>query len=305
MTPSNTDRPTDEFRENLEWEVLRRYRRNAREHAHRTARMPRFAKAAVIVIVSASIGATAEFASAQIRQGSARDSLLAAARAEAMLAKTRFDIAKAEADDVSVKVRVGSVDQGSLAAAIAELRDMEARRNAMGLNIEEISASGQAPRDDLGAPLVAGRDYVKQRIALQLSATQARLSAAEATQANAERRFRAGAEDEGVVTNTRLKVIHVQGYLSVLAEQLKLRDEFLAHGTPPGQLIERLEAAQLRADASFGQAELSAAKARLAIVEKMRAMGKANDVDLLRAQLAVKELEIELQRLAARLRTAK
>lgn len=303
MTPSNTYRPTDEFRENLEWEVLRRYRHNAR--ARRPARKPRFARAAAIVIVSASIGATAGFASAQISQSNARDSLLAAARAAAMLSKTRFDIAKAEADDVSAKVRAGAADQESLAAAIAELRDMEARRNAMGLNIEEINASGQAPRDDLGAPLVAGRDYVKQRIALQLSASQAKLSAAEATQANAERRFRAGTEDESVVTNTRLKVIHVQAQLSVLAERLRLRNDFLEHGTPPEQLVGRLEVAQLRADAFFGQAELDAAKARLAIVEKMRAAGRATDVDLLRAQLAVKELEIEIQGLATRLRAAK
>ena len=305
MTPTNFQRPTDEFRENLEWEVLRRHRRNARVHARRPASSPRLAKAAAAVIVSATIGATAGFASAQIVQNSARDSLLAAARAEAMLAKTRFDIAKAEADDVSVKVRSGAADQESLAAASADLRDMEAARNAAGLNIEEIGASGQAPRDDLGAPLVAGRDYVKQRILLQLSATQARLNAAEATQANAERRLRAGAEDEGVVTNTRLKVIHVQGRLSVLAEQLKLRDDFLEHGTPPAQLVQRLEEAQLRADASFGQAELNAARARLARAEQMRALGTANDIDLLRAQLAVKELEVEIQRLAARLRTVK
>ncbi|MEP6494264.1 MAG: hypothetical protein ABJF01_16395 [bacterium] len=104
---------------------------------------------------------------------------------------------------------------------------------------------------------------------------------------------------------TRLKVIHVQGYLSVLAEELRLRDEFLAHGTPVAQLAQRLELAQVRADALSGQAELSAAKARLTIVEKMRALGTANDVDLLKAQLAVKELEMEIQRLAARLRATK
>lgn len=304
MTPSNTYRPTEEFRENLEWEVLRRHRRNTREQPHRPPRTP-FAKAVVLIVVSASIGATAGFASAQNRQSAARDSLLAAAQAEAMLAKTRLDIAKAEADDVSVKMRAGVVDQETLVAAIAELRDMEARWNTSALNIEEIKASGQTPRDDLGAPLVAGRDYVKLRNALRLSASQAKLNAAEATQANAERRFRAGAEDENVVTSTRLKVIHARAELSVLAEQLRLRQEFLERGTPTAQLVQRLETTQLRADASSGQAELDAARARLATVEKMRGVGKATDVDLLRAQLAIKELELELQRLAMRLRTTK
>jgi hypothetical protein len=304
MTPSNLYRPTEEFRESLEWEVLRRHRRNARAQTHRPPRTP-IAKAVVLIVVSASIGATAGFASAQVRQNAARDSLLAVAQAEAMLAKTRLDIAKAEADDVSAKVRVGLVDQETLAAAIAELRDMEARWNASALNVDEIKASGQTPRDDLGAPLVDGRDYVKLRNALQLSVCQAKLTAAEATQANAERRFRAGAEDENVVTSARLRVIRVRGELSVLAERLKLRQEFLERGTPTAQLVQRLETTQLRADASSGQAELDAARARLATVEKMRGVGKATDVDLLRAQLAIKELELELQRLAMRLRTTK
>ncbi|MEP6494263.1 MAG: hypothetical protein ABJF01_16390 [bacterium] len=143
MTPANTYQPTDEFREHLEREVLRRYRRNTREQMRRPVRRPRLAKAAAIVIVSASLGATAGFASAQIGQGGVRDSLLAAARAAAMLAQTRFDIAKAEAGDVTAKVRVGMANQETLAAATAELRDMEARRNAMGVNIDEISASGR------------------------------------------------------------------------------------------------------------------------------------------------------------------
>ena len=302
MTSSNRYQPSDEFREHLEWEVLRRHRRNVRERAN--ARSYRFAKAAAVVVVSASIGATAGFASAQVRQGGARDSLLAAAQADAALATARYDIAKAESDDLSIRVRATGGDQVQLADAAAELRDMEARRNAAGLNIEEINASGQAPRDDLGAPLVAGHDYVKQRIALQLGAVQARLEAAEAAQALADRRNRAGAGDDVDVANAQLKVVHVQGNLAVLAEQMRLREEFLARGTSPTLLAQRLETTQLRADASYDQAELTVARSRLAAVEKKRSFGVASEVDLLRAQWAVKELEMELQRLGARLQGA-
>lgn len=308
MTRENehtTYRPTAEFRDRLEEQVRRRYRRNARDTHRAAPRRAPFAKAAAIVIASAAIGASAGFASAQIKQGGARDSLLAAARAEAMLAKTRFDIAQAEADEVSKKVRSGALDQEQLASAVAELRDMESRRNAAGLDIEEITASGRAPRDDLGAPLVGGKDYVRLRIALEAATLQARLNAAEATQASTERRVRAGADDENVLMATRLKVLHEQGYLAVIAEKLKARDEFLARGTPVAELMQRVETTRVRADASYASAELTDARARLVRVERMRAAGTAGDVDLLRAQLSVKELEVEIQRLAARLRGAK
>lgn len=303
MTSPNRYRPSDEFRDNLERELLRRHRRNVRERSQSASH--RWAKAAVLVIVSAGIGATAGFASAQARQGGARDSLLAAAQADVMLARMRYEVAKAEADDVTMRVRLTGQGQEELADAIADMRDMEARNKSAQLDVEEIGASGQAPRDDLGAPLVSARDYVKLRLALQFAAVQARLDAAEAAEAQAERRVRAGVEDDVVVANTRLKVVHVQGQLGVLAEQVRLRDEFLARGTSPTLLAQRAEAAQLRADASYDQAELSAARGRLAIVEKKHSVGVASDVDLLRAQLAVKELEMELQRLAVRLQAQK
>lgn len=305
MTHNHTYKPSDDFRAHLEDEIGRRFRHGARSAVRSQPRSTRWAKAAAVVGISVAIGASAGFASAQIRQTTTRDSLLEAANIEAMLAKTRLDIAKAQADDVSAKARAGVVGQDEVAASAAELRDMELRLATVALNINEIRKSGQGPRDDLGAPLVDNRDYVKDRLQLEALMAQSRLNAAEATMADAERKVRAGAEDEAVLRATQLKVLHVQGNLSVLAEQLKARKDFLDKGTAPAELAKRVENAQVRADAAYAQAELSAAKARLATVEKMRAVGTAGDVDLLRAQLAVKELEVELQRLATRLRTAK
>src|SRR4051812_8861423 len=76
MTTNDTTdmhRPTAEFRDYLEGEVTREYRRR------RTFRRLR---AAAVIIVSAGIGMTATLASAQVRESSAKDSLLAAARAD-------------------------------------------------------------------------------------------------------------------------------------------------------------------------------------------------------------------------------
>ena len=229
-TPPQKYRPTDAFRERLEQEVLHRVRHAEPSRVHALPRPTRWAKVAAIVIASASVGATAGFASAQIRQGGERDSLLASARAEAMLAKIRVDLARAQADDVSLKVRVGASDQQSLDAATAELRDMEARRNRGALDIEEITASGLQPRDDLTAPLVGSRDYVKMRIEVDLTAVQARLKAAEGRQAIAERMARVGAGPD-VPATVAVDVASAKSEMSLLAEKLKLRAEFLDRGT--------------------------------------------------------------------------
>ena len=305
LTPTPAYQPTDQFRDHLEREVRRRFRRANRDRAVAAARRQRWSKAAVIVAVSASIGASAGFASAQMRQNAARDSLLATARAEAALAKIRGDLARAQADDVAGQVQIGALDQRSLDAAVAESRVMEARRNRAGLNVEEISASGLPARDDLTAPLVNRRDYVKLRIQLDVVTVEARLKDAEERQANAELRARAGAAGDGSLSTADVDVATAKAEMSVLAEKLKLRADFLEHGTPADTLARLVEAAQLRADASVAEAQLASARKRLAVVEKRKAFGLADDVELLRAQLAVKELELALQKLGFRLRAEK
>lgn len=303
MSDINTYRPSNEFREHLEWEVRTRFRRTERRRA--LARSTRWAKAAAIVGVSVAIGTTAGFASAQIRQNAGRDSLLAAARAEAGLAKLRLDLARAQADDVSLKVRVGAVDQQQLANATADLADMQAKMNRAGLNIEEITASGRAPSDDLNAPLVDGRDFVKQRIQVELMAVQQRLRAAESSQMEAERRARVGMEDDASQASASAEMARAKARMSVLAKELELRTEFLSKGTAVEDLAQRLNKVQLTADAFVAQEELKTAQARLALIEKRRAAGTADDVELLRARLDVKEREVELQKIARRLQTEK
>lgn len=305
MTTTPNYTPTDEFRDHLEQEVRRTFRRATREHAARDVRGTRWAKAAAVVAVSASIGATAGFASAQSRQAAGRDSLLATVRAEAVIAQTRADLARAQADDVAMKVRAGALDSQALDDATAELRQMEARRNRAGLNLEEITASGLPVRDDLAAPLVASKDFVKLRLELDLTIVDARLKEAEGHRAIAEQRARLGAAVDGNLSTATVDVARARGEMSVLAEELKLRADFLNGSAPAELLPQRVEAVRLRADADVVQAQLGAAQARLALVEQRKSYGLADDVELLRAQLAVKEQELALQKIGLRLRTAK
>jgi hypothetical protein len=295
-------RPTPEFRDRLEWEVLRSYRRAGRARSSLVSPRSTWVRAAAIVAVSIGIGTTAGLASAQISRSQEKDSLLAAARAEAMLAAMRRDIARAEADDVTRRVRAGVEDQQATERANAELRAMEMQLARIGLDMDEINASGRAPRDDLNAPLVNGRDFVKARIEAEASAAQQRLRAAEGNQGELERRARVGSATEierlaGVVDVTRARAA-----MAVLAEKLRLRAEFVARNTPIDQLTRRLDRVQLQQDAVVAQQALALARARLELVEKQRGAGVANEVDVLRARLDVTQRNLELSRLATRLR---
>jgi hypothetical protein len=295
MTREHTFRPGDEFRARLEQEVLRRHRMGSSIQPA-TGRSTRTrVRMGVIIVVSMVLGATAGFASAQVGRNAERDSLLAAARAEAALANSQRDLAQAMVNDVEQKLRAGLVGMETSIQANADLAVAEHRRKVLAIDIEEITATGASPRDDLNAPLVDGRDFVKQRIEADASVAQARLRAAENLLRIADARMRAGAG--ATDSPAALDAMTIRAELAVLAEKLALRNEFLKNGTSIGELAQRLDAARAKQDAGMLQERLAAARARLATFERQRSTAGVSEVELLRAKLAVLELEMSLARM--------
>lgn len=293
MTLDTTHRPTQQFREYLEGEVVRRFRRE------RTFQRVR---GLAVVIASLTVGATAGLASAQIREGAQRDSLLQSATADLSLAAMRLELARAQHADVSAKVKTGVLGAPSLAAADAELRRMEAAAMRARLNVEEIRATALPPRDDLNAPLAGARDFVGERIQLELAVAQQRLTAAEEALAEADRRVRVGAGSDVAVPEAQLGVARARAALGVLAEQRTLRKEFVERGTPADELARRLQRQQLRLDAMVAEKAVSVARERLALITRQRAVGVASELERLKAEVDLREREAELMAIARQLR---
>jgi hypothetical protein len=214
----------------------------------------------------------------------------------------RLDLARAQFDDASRKAKVGALDAGAVELAQSELRSVETRAMRAQLNIKEIEASSQAPRDDLNAPLVGGRDFVTERIRLDLVAAQLRLVAAEHALELADRRVRTGAAPEIARVEAQLDVTRANAGLGVLAERLTLRREFIEKATAAEELARRLETARLRGDLQVAQQSLELSKARVANIDRQRAAGAATELDALRAQVETMERELELSLLAAQLK---
>ena len=305
MSIDDMHRPTTDFREHLEWEVVSAFRRQRRLNARHHAQLSRWLRAAAIVIVSVAIGASATLASAQIRQDARRDSLIDAAAADYTLAALRLQIARDQLSTVTRQTAAGAGGTSAELDAQADVRAKEARLMRVRLNLEEIRIGSQAPRDDLNAPLVNGRDFVKERLQVDLMAAQQRLTAAESAFGEMERRVRVGASTELDRLDAEGAVTRARAAMAVLAERLALREEYLSKHTPVDQLTRKLEDFQLTQDAAVAQQALSAARARFEHVSKQQSVGLASDIDLQRARLDVMEREVELQRIAQQLQARK
>jgi hypothetical protein len=301
MMTDTTHTPTPEFRAQLEWEIARTLRREERLAVHRREQRRRRLRVAGIVAISLGIGTATGLAPAQVRDAARRDSLLDAARAELAIVALRWDLAKAQLADATRKANVGVIGPEGLAAAQADLNAAEARVARQQMNIEEIQAAARPPVDDLNAPLVNGRDFVRQRLELDVRNAQQKLATAQQSLADIERRARAGVATDVERQEARLAVLRDEVSLDVLATRLSSRRAFLENGTSVDTLTRRLDRVQLQEDTRVAQLSLQLARARLEAVERQKSIGAASDLDVMRAQVDVKERELELSQLAKRL----
>lgn len=293
MTTETMHRPTVEFRDYLEGEVIHEFRRN-----RSFARL----RVAAVILATIAAGTTAGLASAQIRENAQRDSLLQTAESDLWLVALRLDLARAQLADVEKKFKVGVLGQASVSAAESELRLMEAQAMRAKLNVDEIKASSMPPRDELNAPLVGTRDFVTERMQLDLYAAQQKLTAAEQGLTETERQVQVGIVDRLAVMDASLTVARARATLGTLAERRKLRKEFLDQGTSVEQLNRRLQEAQVKFETSVALERVKVLMERLESLRKKRSVGSAGEVEVLRAQLELREQEIALQSLAKQLK---
>jgi hypothetical protein len=300
-SPVPFDEMTPQFRAHLECEITRAIRREAR-FGSRLSTVSRRLRSVAVVVACLAIGFAANLAHAQVQVTSRRDSLLASAQADLQLLQMRLDLAQREAEAARKKAAAGVVMPSDVEQAEAAAQSLEARVKAEELNIAEIRATKLPPRDELNAPLVDGRDFVSQRLQVNLMTVQQQLQAAENAMADVQRKARIGLASQVAQDEQRVKVAQAQAAMADAARQLALRKQFLAQKTSIDVLSRELERSRLDQELEVARLQAELASARVAAAEREQKVGAADNLDVLKAQVESKQVQLQLQQLVEQLR---
>jgi hypothetical protein len=284
--------PDPWFREYLAGQLQQELRRGRRVGQVRQA---------TIVLVALVVGSSVGVASAQIRQNAQRDSVLEAAQMKAGIDETQLSAARVSLALAQKKFDVGAAGRDAVLEAYSLMRAAEVEFEVDALNIEEIRATKASPRDDLNSPLVSGRDFVKSRLQLRLSAQQQRVQSLKEQVQEQQRRFDAGAADRIAVLESKATLDAAQAELALLARKIQLREQYLTKQMSFEAASKSIEELDLRNQYQLATGALQIASERLALLEKRKTMGAAEDMEVLRAQLDVRVHELEVRNLANRL----
>ena len=287
--------PTPEFRAHLAWQVesaLRRESRLAapvsRNHALRIA---------ALVVAALAVGGAAGVASGHLQDAQQRNSLLQNVQSEEQLVRTRLELARAEYDEVRRRFEIGTAGRESLLVAEQQLRAMEAALKQLQLDLQEIQVTSSAPRNELNAPLAGGRDFVRDRLLLELQAAQRALAAAEQRGAEVRLQVEIGVASRAAKMEAEANLARLRAEMQLLHKKVQLRERFVRSDIEAEALAAELRRTELMLGIERAQREIALSRERMELLRRQAEAGMAGQLEVKRAELAVLEAEVELERM--------
>lgn len=293
--------PRAEFVAALEQEVRRTYREgaptslSASPAVARGAKWRQRAKSAAVLAIGLVLGVGATMASAQVQQGRTRGEIEMGVELERDVRMMRLRVAREAVQTAQQAFAAGAISKESLLAAEMEVKVSELAMAKLDIELQEVRATLRAPRSELWAPTVDGRDFVVERLRMDVAAAQERLKVAEMQAARADKEVALGVKVMREAVEVEREVVEATREFELQALKVKLREEAVEKSLPAAEVTKRLQ--RLEMSVAIRQArqrvELASVRYRV-VVERVKA-GAATKLEEKRAELEVLESEAALQ----------
>lgn len=188
-----------------------------------------------------------------------------------------------------------------MAAAEADVRTADADVARLDLDLEEIRVTAAPPRNELWAPLVGSRDFVKERLGVDAIVFQQRQASSQLALAEVLRAYQAGVGSSVTNAEAQFTVAQARREMDLLAQKLALRKQFFEQHLAPEDVGSRLQVLELTNEIARAQEQLRIAQERVSITKQRQAVGTASTLDMKRAEVDAIEREMELAKLNVQL----
>lgn len=292
---SEPERARPEFLDHLEWQLRTELRRQRRFEELSPPRSWRTLRLAALVVLSITFGAAGVIAAERIQESGRRDLLLQRVQVRMRSAEERRQLLEEDLTRTEMLVGTGRAQQGEADKSRGRLEAVVLEGERLRLDLEEIQASGREPRLELSAPRVGGRDFVGERIELDLRAAERRLERERQREERLQRMGEMGLASSSEIAKASVGARREELLISELKVRRRLRADFLV-GRLDARRVE-LEAMREGARGRLAQAEsrLEHARPELDRLRTLSEAGLVSSTDLNRAEVEQREAQGELE----------
>jgi len=247
------------------------------------------------LVVAMLLGASGVLVAQELRSASERELHRLSAAVQMELAQAEEQDAQARLGDVERLHQASAASEEDVARARLELSEARAGRERCTLDLLETRETGEPPRRDLTAPRPGGRDFVTERLRIDLDLASRRTAACEQACARLEALGQAGmvSEDDRDRAATELKVAQSREW--IVAQRLELRRAFVGGELERGRVELLAKRVEVRAAAQIADAQLAEVRKKLQASRALAEAGRASSQRVRELQTAAKRLEAEVR----------
>lgn len=293
---TETHEPTSEFVSRLEWQVRSTLSRRDRFSMPTRRPTQQVVKVAALILISVFLGAAGVATADQVQESRARAILLQQIDLEMQLAGVQLQYLRTRIAEIQDLFDTGQAHEDVLVHAKLELRRSELRYTRLQIDREEIELTGREPQQTVSAPLVGERDFVTERLDLELSMAARERELAQEKMKDADRLFAAGVVDNAVLQQQEVELANTMQHLTHLLEFQNLRALFLA-GEISAEIAEQ-KVKLAEAESQLDYSALERARRGLIRIEELFEQGAVRESEVYEIRLEVIERELRTQQIA-------
>lgn len=289
--------PDPAFVNALEWQLERELRRAARfepiRGSTRTAAR-RGLGLVTLALVSGLLGVAGLAGAQQVRASLEARPIVRIIELKEKAAEIAWQGAAVALTDAQAREKGGDSSIEGVARAKKRLAESILQRTKAALDLEEARSAGRRPRDDLSAPLIGGRDFVRDRLRADHAAATEQLSLAQVALNVAIQRYEMGLVTHDATSGAKLDVQLAELRIKEASSKLTAREDFLNNRK---KAIDA-EREGVRIDVSYGvgaaMARADIARQRLKVARLRNEAGLTSQAELRQVTEEMAEAEAAL-----------
>ena len=291
----NAYEPNEKYVERLEWQLASEYRRMDRTKAAGKIAVSRRLVATAVTVGVLLTGVAAIKAADVIKDSWRKKIELARAETQVKLKTARLESLRQMAARTESLVSSGLVREEeyrlmTIAGEKAVL-DLEKSR----LNLDEVNASGLPPNDELHAPLEDGRDFVSERLSVDIKVVEGDLEALVNRWKRFDELLEKGLVQADDQERLRAEIDARRRVIDGILKRIDLRKRFVAGEITARDIEIKDRMSVAETNLSQAKAKVAALKAQLERLASLAYKGMVSSRESGMLRLALDEAEAELK----------
>jgi len=292
--PKNFE-PDGEFLDKLEWQLASEFRRMSRlKPAAGRVAVPRWVVAFSLAAGVLLMGVAAIKAADSIKGAWRKRIEVAKLETDVKLKRAFLEFKKESASKAEMQASVGMIREDEYLAMKlgAERAALDLERSL--LDLDEVKASGETPRNELYASLVGGRDFVSERLAIERKVLELDLASRRARLERLKQRVDLGIAPRDWLDESLASTAVQEAAIGDVEKRLDLRKQFIA-GAMTAEEVEiqdRMTAAER--DLRQAQSTVDSLKRRLESLQAKEAVGMISNTEVEQVQFGLSYAQSQL-----------